>query len=218
MILLQEAATGTHATGLFDIVNKLGSKFFIRLGIDLITVTILIRVIYMSYNKKHDFIFTYYTFNLIIFLITFLLNKVEMSMGAAFGLFAVFSMLRYRTEDILMKDMTYLFLCIALGLINAVAKGDWEPASISAIVLLITFILDSNIIFKKELVKVIQYENIGLILPENKDELLEDLRKRTGLNIHRVDIGEINFLRDAATIRVYYYEAKTKRAKLNKVE
>ena len=131
-------------------------------------------------------------------------------MGAAFGLFAVFSMLRYRTEDILMKDMTYLFLCIALGLINAVSRGDWEPALISVIVLLITFLLDSNLIFRKELVKSIQYENIELILPENNDLLLENLRKRTGLNIHRIDIGEINFLRDAATIRIYYYETTRK--------
>ena len=133
-MLLQEIAINTNTQGLYDVFNKLGLKFFIRLFINLSTVFVLINVIYVRYNKKHDFIFTYYTFNLVIFLITFLLNKVEMSMGAAFGLFAVFSMLRYRTEDILMKDMTYLFLCIALGLINAVSKGDWEPALICVIV------------------------------------------------------------------------------------
>ena len=126
-------------------------------------------------------------------------------MGAAFGLFAVFSMLRYRTEDISMKNMTYLFLCIALGLINAVSKGDWEPILICLIILLITFLLDSGIIFKKEYVKIIQYENIELILPENNSLLIEDLKKRTGLNIHRVEIGDINFLRDLTIIRVYYY-------------
>ena len=126
-------------------------------------------------------------------------------MGAAFGLFAVFSMLRYRTEDISMKNMTYLFLCIALGLINAVSKGDWEPILICLIILIITFLLDSGIIFKKEYVKIIQYENIELILPENNSLLIEDLKKRTGLNIHRVEIGDINFLRDLTIIRVYYY-------------
>lgn len=205
MTILQNLETVTNAQGLFDIINKLGVKFFLRLFIDLFTVFVLINIIYVKYNKKHDFIFTYYIFNLVIFLITYLLNKVEMSMGAAFGLFAVFSMLRYRTEDILMKDMTYLFLCIALGLINAVSKGDWEPALISAIVLLVTFLLDSSLIFKKELAKSIQYENIELILPDNMNLLLDDLKKRTGLNIHRIDIGDLNFLRDMAIIRIYYY-------------
>ena len=208
MILLQEISNTTNAQGLFDVFNKLGVKFFIRLLINISTVFVLINVIYVRYNKKHDFLFTYYTFNLVIFLITFLLNKVEMSMGAAFGLFAVFSMLRYRTEDILMKDMTYLFLCIALGLINAVSKGDWEPALISLIVLLITFLLDSNIVFKKEATKSIQYEKIELILPENHELLLEDLKKRTGLNIHRVVIGDLNFLRDMAAIQIFYYDEK----------
>ncbi len=208
MILLQEIATTTNAQGLFDVFNKLGVKFFIRLLINISTVFVLINIIYVRYNKKHDFIFTYYTFNLVIFLITFLLNKVEMSMGAAFGLFAVFSMLRYRTENILMKDMTYLFLCIALGLINAVSKGDWEPALISLIVLFITFFLDSNLVFKKESTKSILYEKIELILPENHELLLEDLKNRTGLNIHRIVIGDLNFLRDMAVIQVYYYEKK----------
>lgn len=208
MILLQEIAINTNTQGLYDVFNKLGIKFFIRLLINLSTVFVLINVIYVRYNKKHDFIFTYYTFNLVIFLITFLLNKVEMSMGAAFGLFAVFSMLRYRTEDILMKDMTYLFLCIALGLINAVSKGDWEPALICVIVLLITFLLDSNLVFKKEATKSILYEKIELILPENQELLLEDLKNRTGLDIHRVVIGDLNFLRDMAVIQIYYYEKK----------
>ena len=114
-------------------------------------------------------------------------------------------MLRYRTEDILMKDMTYLFLCISLGLIISVSKGDWEPVVISMIILLITFLLDSGIVFKKEFVKNIQYENIEMILPENNILLIEDLKKRTGLNIHRIDIGDLNFLRDMAIIRAYYY-------------
>lgn len=206
MTLLQDVAAATHAHGVFDIINKLGAKFFLRLLIDLTTVVVLINIIYVRYNKKHDYIFTYYIFNLIIFLITYLLNKVEMSMGAAFGLFAVFSMLRYRTENILMKDMTYLFLCIALGLINAVAKGDWEPALICVIVLLVTFLLDSSLFLKKELVKNIQYENIALILPENNNLLMDDLRKRTGLDIHRIDVGDLNFLRDMAIVRIYYYE------------
>lgn len=205
MIFLTEAFTLPSTDLFLDIVTKLSAKFFIKLLIDLVAVILLVKAIYIRYNKKHDFVFSYYIFNLLIFLITYLLNNVEMSLGAAFGLFAVFTMLRYRTEDILPKDMTYLFICIALGLINAVTKGDWEPALISAIVLLFTFMLDNNLILKKELVKTIQFEKIELILPERNKELIEDLKKRTGLNIHRIDIGDINFLRDSTNIRIYYY-------------
>ena len=147
-------------------------------------------------------------FNVAIFLITFLMNDVVMSMGAAFGLFAVFGMLRYRTEDIAMKDMTYLFLSIAMGMITAVTKGDWEPAVVGSILLLLTFLLDSGLLLKRELYKNIQYENIEMIKPENQDALMEDLKKRTGLKIHRIAIGKVDFLRDTATVRIYYYETK----------
>lgn len=134
-----------------------------------------------------------------------------MSMGAAFGLFAVFSIMRYRSEDISIKDLTYLFLVIAVGLITAVARGGWdELVFINLIILLVTWILEANVFMKKELGKIVMYENIEMIKPENQDQLLEDLRKRTGLNIHRYSIVKIDFLRDMATMRVYYYGTKNK--------
>ena len=210
MILLQAAETATTLGGL---VNKLGDKFFIRLLIDLASIFILLFLIYLPNNKKREYIFTFLIFNVAIFNITFLMNDVQMSMGAAFGLFAVFGMLRYRTEDIIMKDMTYLFLSIAFGMITAVTKGDWEPAIVAGIILLLTFLLDSGIILKRELYKNIQYENIEMIKPENEAALMEDLRKRTGLNIHRIAVGRVDFLRDTATVRIYYYETKNPQKK-----
>ena len=92
------------------------------MAIDFISVLILVRVVYFRVYKRNELFFTFFIFNLVIFLICFLLNKVDLSMGAAFGLFAVFSMLRYGTEDVSIKDMSYLFLVIAMGLINAVTK------------------------------------------------------------------------------------------------
>ena len=109
-----------------ELLQKLPPKFFMRLSVDLVSVFILIRFIYLPVQRNRELVFTLFLFNLIIFLITYLLNKVELSMGAAFGLFAVFSMLRYRTEGISIKDMTYLFMVIAMGLITAVSKGDWD--------------------------------------------------------------------------------------------
>lgn len=206
MLLLQivnEESIGTAFT-LFD---KLSKKFFMRLSIDFIAALILIRLIYYRIYKNREFFFTFFIFNIIIFLITYLLNKVDMSMGAAFGLFAVFSMLRYRTEGISMKDMTYLFLVIAMGLINAVSKGNIdELVLINSILIAITYLLESSVLIKKETSKIIQYEKIELIKPEHKLALIEDLENRTGIVINRLTINEIDFLKDTALIRIYFYE------------
>lgn len=205
MVLLQEISQVTGSG--FELFDKLSYKFFVRLGIDLVSVLILIRFIYFPIYRSRENVFTFFIFNIIIFLITFLLNKVEMSMGAAFGLFAVFSMLRYRTEDISTKDMTYMFLVIALGLILAVSKGNWDELSlISLIIILITYLLESNLLIKKEVTKIVMYENIELIKPEKRAELIADLEKRMGVKINHVSVGKIDFLRDAAQIHVFYHE------------
>ena len=134
-------------------------------------------------------------------------------MGAAFGLFAVFSMLRYRTEDISLKDMTYLFLVIAMGLVAAVSKikdaGELYEylflAFINIILIAIAYVMESNLVFKTEQVKIVEYENIELVKVENESKLILDLKERTGLNVHRVNIMRYDFLKDAALIKVYYY-------------
>ncbi len=214
MTLLQIATDNEIVTSGLDAVMKMTSKITWRLVIDISTVVVLIRFIYYPIYKHRDLFFTFFIFNLIIFLISFLLNKVELSMGAAFGLFAVFSMLRYRTEDISIKDMTYLFLSIAVGLVSAVIKvknaddlfENLFLVFINGIVLIITYLLESNTLMKKETMKQLTYENIELIKPERQDELLTDLKTRTGLPIHRLSIHKIDFLKDSAVIKIYYYE------------
>lgn len=127
-------------------------------------------------------------------------------MGAAFGLFAVFSMLRYRTMSINMKDMTYLFIFIAVGLLNAIQMKIYEQAILGSIVFAITFLMDTRLLRKRESVKMVRFEDINLIQPEKEEELIAKLRKRTGLEIHRVSIEEIDYLKDIAKINIYYYE------------
>lgn len=206
MIFLQQI-TAPETAEAFQWFDKVSSKFLIRLGIDLLSVFILVRLIYYRNYRRTDLFLTFFIFNLVIFLITFLLNKVEMSLGAAFGLFAVFSMIRYRTEGISAKDMTYLFLVIALALIMAIAKGSWDDLSLlSGILIVVTALLESNILIKKEHNKSIVYDNTQLILPEQQAELLADLRLRTGLPIHRVDIKNIDFLKNTANLTVFYYQ------------
>ncbi|MFN5417213.1 MAG: DUF4956 domain-containing protein [Flavobacteriia bacterium] len=200
--LLTSDAVSSVST-LFSDKNAL--EFLIRLGIDLVSCIVLIRFIYYPAYKNREFFFTFIIFNLLIFLITLLLNKVEMSMGAAFGLFAVFSMLRYRTEGLSMKDMTYLFLVIAMGLLTAVGVGKWwEICILNLIIITVTYFLESSLFLKKEYSKIIQYENIELIKPEKRDELKLDLEARTGLKISRITIDRIDFLRDTALITVHY--------------
>jgi hypothetical protein len=189
-----------------DLFDKLGEKFFIRFLIDIITVAVLIGVVYFRNYRKKDHIFTFMMFNVVIFLITYMLNKVGMSFGAAFGLFAVFSILRYRTENISEKDMTYLFIVIAMGLINSVAKATYfEMMILNGMIILIAWILDANLLWKADKFQLVYYEKIDLVKTENYELLLKDLRERTGLNVYKVTVEEIDFLKDSASLKVYYY-------------
>ena len=189
---------------------QIGESFYWSLLINLAAVIILIIGIHYPNYRKQEVFFTYFLFNISIFLLTFLLNEIKISMGAAFGLFAVFSMLRYRTEGISMKDMTYLFIVIAMGLIAAVQLELKELMIIDGIVLIATFILEGNLIIKREHSKAIRYENIELIKPEKHKELIADLEERTGLKIHKINIKKIDFLKDIASIEIYYYPQKLK--------
>jgi hypothetical protein len=190
-----------------ELFNKLTEKFFLRLAFDFLTVFVLIRFIYYPTHRKREYFYTFFMFNLIIFLITFLLNKVEFSLGAAFGLFAVFTMLRYRTEGISMNDMTYLFTVIALGLINAVSKGSWdELLLLNCLILAFTLFLDSSLFFKPEESKTIIYDNLDIIKPERRPELIRQLEEKTGLTIKRITVDKLNLLSESAIITIYYLE------------
>lgn len=201
-------------TGGLEAIMKVITKFGSRLFIDFLSVFVLIRLVYFPVYQKRELFFTFFIFNVVIFLICFLLNKVELSMGAAFGLFAVFSMLRYRTEDISIKDMSYLFLVIAMGLISAVTKikGANEYyeylflAIINITIISLTYFLESKLLLKKEAVKTITYDNIELININRRPELIADIEKRTGIRINRISIQKLDFLKDSAQIKIYFFE------------
>lgn len=204
-----ETIPATNMQQVVEIVDEpvtLNVKFAYSILIDIVSMLIIFGLIYFPNYRNKEFMFTFFIFNIIIFIITFVLNKTSISMGAAFGLFAVFSMLRYRTEGISMKEMTYLLLAIALGLINAIGLNLLPIFVFNLILVLFIFVLDHPMIFKQEQSKAISYENIEMIKPENHQLLLDDLRKRTGLNIHRFSISSIDFLKDATSIIVYYYK------------
>lgn len=190
----------------FDNSINFGVSFFINFLIDISTVLIIVFLIYYPSNKKFDYIFTFIIFNIVIFLLTYVLNEVKISMGAALGLFAIFSMLRYRTDSISMKEMTYLFTFIAIGLISATQLEFYQLLIINCILIISIAILDSKIFFKKENSQTVIYDNIYLTQPSKKEELLEDLKNRTGFNIHRISIESIDMIRNSAKINIYYYD------------
>lgn len=212
-LILQVADESVVSSGI-DAFTKITTKLSLRFVVDFLSVLVLIRLVYFPIYKKRELFFTYFVFNIVIFMICFLLNKVDLSMGAAFGLFAVFSMLRYRTEDISLKDMTYLFLVIAIGLISAVTKikgaDDTTEAMfvglINGLIIIVAYLLESKLLIKKESVKTIVYENINLIEASREKELIEDIKRRTGINVHRVSIQKIDFLKDSAQIKIFYFE------------
>lgn len=188
------------------LLDGLPEAALLRLAVNLLTVFVLIRLIYHRLYRKSDLFLTFFTFNFLIFLMTFLLNQVQMSIGAAFGLFAVFSMLRYRTEGVSAKDMTYLFTAIAIGMISAILPGDWRTlAVVNGAVLLVVHLLEGSWVFRREHSKLVLYDRIDLILPECRAELLADLRARTGLPVHRVEVHDLDFLKDAAQLTLFYY-------------
>jgi hypothetical protein len=208
--LADSTATDKDVKEILDFLLKLGVRFVL----DMLFMFLLIRFVYFRIYKQGELFFTFFVFNLIIFFMCYFLNKVELSMGAAFGLFAVFGMLRYRTEDISIKDMTYLFLVIAMGLISAVLKIEkikfWVEfiviGGVNTVIILTAALLESNLLMKRELTKTILYENIELIKAEKEADFLADLKVRTGLDIHRYAIIKIDFLRDMAQVKIYYRE------------
>ena len=183
-------------------------KLLFKFSIDLLFLFIIVRVIYYRIKEEKDYVFTFFMFNILTFFICYLLRKVPMEMGFALGLFAVFGILRYRTEAIPIRQMTYLFIVIGLSMINSLANKSiswFEILLANGIITIITYLIDRVWFSTIELTKTILYEKIELIKPENEQELIEDLKQRTGLQIVAVKIDKVDFLRDTAQIKIYYH-------------
>ena len=183
------------------------SKLLFKFGINFIFLILIVRLIYYRVKDDKDYVFTYIMFNILTFFICFLLRKVPMEMGFALGLFAVFGILRYRTEAIPIRQMTYLFIVIGISMINALSNKSvsiFEVLFTNGLITLITYLIDRLWFQTIEEKKNIVYEKIELIKPENKQELIKDLKERTGLPIHEVKVDKIDFLRDTAAVTIYY--------------
>lgn len=185
-------------------------KLIFKFAINLFFLFATVRFIFYRNNRDKDYLFTFFMFNMMTFFICVLLRKVPMEMGFAMGLFAVFGILRYRTEALPIKEMTYLFIVIGLAMINALANKSISMAELfftNAVIVGTTLGIETIWFNDHERSKIIVYEKIALVKPENEVELLNDLRERTGLDVFKFSIGKIDFLKDVAEIKIYYKEA-----------
>ena len=184
-------------------------KLITKTVFNLITITIIVRYIYYPVTKNKDYLFTYFLISLTVFLLCVLLDSVKLQLGFALGLFAIFGIIRYRTDPIAIKEMTYLFLVIGISVVNALANKKISHAELVFANLLIVFVtygMERLWLLKAEIRKNITYEKIELIVPERRDELIADLKERIGIDVIRVEVRRIDFLKDTANLRVFYYE------------
>lgn len=194
-----------------DLINK--EDFFellIRFTFNFLVVLFIVKGLYYRITKRKDYLFTYLLIASIVFLLCFLLENVKLQLGFALGLFAIFGIIRYRTSQIPIKEMTYLFLVIGISVINALANKKVSYAELvftNLILVLVTYVLERLWLLRHESRKTITYEKIELIKPEKRALLIQDLEERLGIKINRIEVGRIDFMRDIARIRVYYYEA-----------
>ena len=177
------------------------------LFIDLVMTCIIVLGIYLPSERDKGYVLTFFTFNISIFLVATLFNQADLSIEFGFGLFAIFSILRYRSEPLPVRELTYLFILMALPVINVIMMSEElyiEVAIANITILAVFFIIEKALGFQYEARKTVTYEKIELIKPEHYDTLLMDLRERTGLPITRCEVGKVDFLHDVADIKIYY--------------
>ena len=187
-------------------------ELFIRFTFNFLVVLILVRFLYYPLARRKEYFFSFILVSTIVFLVTYsLVSIADLSTGVAIGLFALFGILRFRTRQIPVKEMTYLFLVIGISVINAMLNDQtsyMELLFINMIILFVAWVAELFWQKNTENSKFINYEKIDLISPDKKEELIADLKKRTGLNITDVEIGRINFMRDTVRIRIFFCEKK----------
>ena len=182
-------------------------KMIFRFSLNLVFLILIIRYLYYKKSKKVAYLFTYFLIGIIVFFICFTLKKFEIDLGMALGLFAIFGIIRYRTDPIPIREMTYLFVVIGISIMNALVNKKMsyvEILSANTIIFIATYILENINALKHEVSKKITYDNMELVKKQNEKLLLEDLEQRTGLNINRVKVNSLDYFKPSANLTIYY--------------
>ena len=192
-------------------LETLFSNVILRFSFNLLVAFVIIKLIYHRDYKGNDFVFTYFMFNTLIFFFAYILGNLDINMAFGFGLFAVFAILRYRTDPIPIKEMTYLFIVITIGVINALSANQvvfTELLFANFSIVLLTFLLErhwvNNLPDDGISSKTVVYNDMEMIKPENHQALINDLAQKTGLSVISIKIGRINFIENHANIKLYY--------------
>ena len=195
-----------------ELINYTGAlELLLRFVFNFIATTVIIRYLYYPTTRRKDYLFTFIMLSTTIFLLIFMLESVKMKIGFALGLFAIFGIIRYRTNPIPIKEMTYIFVVIGLSVMNAMSSKKISYAEVvlvNSIVIAVIFTLEKIWLLKHESKKTIVYEKIDLIKPENHNLLKADLEERTGIKITRIEVGKIDFLKDTARLKIYYFQSE----------
>lgn len=203
---LQEIASPNDLLGIPLMQSQSLFTLLIMFAFNLLICWIIVHCFYYRKSRRTDYYFTFILFSVTVFMLMFLLNNVNLGMGFALGLFAIFSMIRYRTETVPIREMTYLFVITGISVINglAITHGYINLLIINALFIILVAIFDGNKALRHQAAKIVLYDKIELIKHGREEELIADLKERTGLDIYKVEVGHIDFMRDAAYVKVYY--------------
>lgn len=205
-------------------------SLLVRFFITAIVVGVIARCFYYPRSHRRDYMFIFIIMSMSIFLLVSFMGGDSLKTGAALGLFAIFGIIRYRTEAIPIREMTYLFMLVSVSVVNAMAQGEYHPKQdywegiglITVICADLIFIglaalFESSKLLNEHCSKYIKYDNVNLVHPEKREELIADLEKRTGLKIISIEVGTIDFLKDSVIIRIYYDEEMDKSSSIMKM-
>ncbi|MBP5381600.1 MAG: DUF4956 domain-containing protein [Bacteroidaceae bacterium] len=203
--------------GIVLIDTKEFISLVLRFFINFIVVGTIARFFYYPKSQRRDYMFIFLIMSISIFLLVSLMGGGAMKTGAALGLFAIFGIIRYRTEAVPIREMTYLFMLVAVSVVNAMGKANYHSLSdrwdgmglvsllfANIVFVLLAWLFESSKIISDSCSKYIKYDNVNLIAPDKREELKADLEKRTGLKIKRIEVGMIDYLKDAVLLRIFY--------------
>jgi hypothetical protein len=177
-----------------------------RFAFNLIVTWIIARYCYYVKSQRRDYVLTYMLFGAAMFLLIFLMESVSIQIGMTLGLFAIFGVIRYRTETVPIREMTYLFIFICVAVINGLALNISYVELIVAnlLLLLLIWTVEGRRLLRHTSAKLVIYEKINLITPDKREEMIADLEERLGHKVNKVEVGHVDFLRDVAFVKVYY--------------
>lgn len=177
-----------------------------RFAFNLLISWLIVRICYYRKSQRKDYVLTYMLFSSAMFLLIFLMENVNLQIGLTLGLFAIFGVIRYRTETVPVREMTYLFVIIATSVINGLALNISyvELIVANALIFLLIWAMESRVLLRHTSAKLVIYEKIQLITPERREKMIADLEQRLGHKVNKVEVGHVDFLRDVAFVKVYY--------------